>query len=79
MQFQLNDEPASLLEPAKRGNEFSVNKISQGRLIESTINQIVNEYKVKLNSKKNRIPKPLLGDSVMRKQVQGGSFTKIKR
>jgi hypothetical protein len=67
------------LEPVKPRPEFGVNTISQERLIESSINQIVNEYKVKLNSKKNRIPKPLPGDLVMQKNVSGGTFGKKKR
>ena len=79
MQFLLDADSAHSQEPAKPRHEFGVNTISQGRLIESSINQIVDEYKVKLSSKKNRLPKPLPGDRVKQKKVAGGAFGKMRR
>lgn len=79
MQCQFKNDSVHSLEPIGPRPEFGVNTISQGRLIESSINQIVSEYKVKLNSKKNRIPKPLPGDLVLQKNVFGGTFGKKKR
>lgn len=77
--IQFLTDAGSQIKPTVQRVDLGANTISQGRLIESSINSLTEPYHVRISSRKNRVPGSLPIDAIKSKKVTGGVFGKMKR